>query len=79
MLLYWLALLLVRLVETETEEGWELVRDEIDRIHRVDLRTKDRDFQVVTKLKDRQRKLLKSLELTPRRAIRSAQLRTAAA
>ena len=78
-LLCWLALLLVRLVETETAEGWELVRDELDQIHRVDLRTKDGDFQVVTKLTDRQRKLLKSLGVTPPKALRSARLATAAA
>jgi transposase len=78
-LLCWLALLLVRLVETETEEGWELVRDELDQIHRVDLRTKDGDFQVVTKLTDRQRKLLKSLGFTPPKVASSVRLRTAAA
>lgn len=78
-LLCWLALLLVRLVETETGEGWELVRDEIDQIHRVDLRTKNGDFQVVTKLTERQRKLLKSLELTPPKAVSSARLRAEAA
>ena len=77
-LLCWLALLLVRLVETETGQGWELVRDEIDQIHRVELRTKDGDFQIVTKLTGRQRKLLRSLELTPPKAVSTARLQAEA-
>jgi hypothetical protein len=78
-LLCWLALLLVRLVETETGEGWERVRDELDPIHRVDLRTNHGDFQVVTKLTEEQRKLLKKLKVTPPKAVSSARLATAAA
>jgi len=64
-LLCWLALLLVRLVEIETGCGWERVRDELDRIHPVDLRTKDGASQAVTKLSAEQCKLLKALEITP--------------
>jgi len=73
------ALPLVRFGETETDQGWERVRDEFAPSHRVDLRTNSEDSQVVTKLTDRQRKLLKSLGVTPPRTTCSARLRTAAA
>lgn len=40
MFLCWLAPLLIRLVEIETDQGRERLRDEIGQIHRVDLREK---------------------------------------
>lgn len=78
-LLCWLALLLVRLVELETGRGWERVRDELDQIHRVDLRTKDGAFQVVTKLTPEQRKILKTLEITPSKQVQAARFDAPAA
>jgi len=78
-LLCWLALLLVRLIELETGPGWERIRDELDQIHRVDLRTKDGAFQVVTKLAPEQRKILKTLEITPPKQVQSAHLDAPAA
>ncbi len=78
-LLCWLALLLIRLLEIETGRGWERVRDALDQIHRVDLRTKDGAFQVVTKLTPEQRKILKTLDIPPPRQLQTARLDTAAA
>jgi hypothetical protein len=78
-LLCWLALLLVRLVEIETGQGWERVRDELDQIHRVDLRTKDRALSVVTTPTDEQRKLLKRLDIPPPKRVQAIQPTPAAA
>jgi transposase len=78
-LLCWLALLLVRLVELETGQGWERVRDALEAIHRVDLQAKDGAFQVVTNLNAEQRKLLKALDVTPPRRVCKAHLDAQAA
>lgn len=78
-LLCWLALLLVRVVEIETGRGWERVRDELDQIHRVDLRTKDGAFQVVTKPTTEYRKILKTLEINPPKQVQAARLDAPAA
>ncbi len=68
-----LALLLVRLVEIETGCGWrERARDDLDRIHRVDLRTKGGTFQVVAKLSAEQRNLLTARKITPPRQVQAA-------
>jgi hypothetical protein len=78
-LLCWLALLLVRLVERETGQGWERVRDELAALHRVDLVAKGGRFQVVTKPTADQRKLFKELDLTPPRPVQAARLDASAA
>jgi hypothetical protein len=75
-LLCWLALLLVRVVERETGQGWERVRDELAALHRVDLVAKDGHFQIVTKPTAEQRKILKSLGLTPPKPVQAARLDT---
>lgn len=78
-LLCWLALLLVRLVERETGQSWEHVRDQLTALHRVDLVGKDGRFQVVTKPTAEQRKLLQALDLTPPRPVQAARLDSSAA
>jgi len=78
-LLCWLALLLLRHIELETGRGWERIGDELNQIHRVDLRTRDGAFQVVTKLAPEQRNILKTLEITPPKQVQSAQLDAPAA
>jgi hypothetical protein len=69
----------LRLIELATGRGWERVRDDLDQIHRVDLRTKDGAFQVVTKLTPEQRKSLKTLEITPPKQVQAARLDAPAA
>jgi len=73
-LLCWLALLLVRVVETETGRSWELVRDELEQIHRVDLSGKEGAAQVVSKPSDEHRNLLRALEIPPPKPIRAPRL-----
>lgn len=64
-LLCWLGLLLIRIVETETGESWERVRDELEQIHRVDFRTDDGAFTLINELTAKQRNLLSRLEIEP--------------
>jgi len=78
-LLSWLALLLVHLNELETGRGWDRVRDELDQIHRVDLRSIDRAFQVITKLTPEQCKILKTLKIHPPKQVQAAHLDSPAA
>lgn len=73
-LLCWLALMLIRIVERETGRTWERLREDLDRIHRVDLRSKDGLVQTVTELDARQRKALSSLEIRPPKRLQSASL-----
>ncbi len=79
LLLCWVALLLVRLIESETGQGWERVRDELAAIHRSTTSAKNGRFQVVTKTTTEQRKLLKSLQRTPPKPVQKAQLDASAA
>ncbi|MFB6368581.1 MAG: IS1634 family transposase [Gemmatimonadota bacterium] len=62
-LLCWLGLLLVRLAEKETGESWEKLRDELQQIHRVKVRTEDGTFELVTEPTPTQRNLLSNLEI----------------
>jgi len=78
-LLCWLALLLVRLVERETGQGWERVRDELAAMHRANLLAKDGRFQMVTTPTQKQRKLLRKLELTPPKPVQKVELHASAA
>jgi len=78
-LLCWMALLLVRLVERETGQGWERVREELSTMHRIDLLTKDGRFEVVTTANPEQRKLLKALRLTPPTSVQKVHLDPSAA
>jgi len=71
-LLCWLALLLVRVIERETGQTWDRMREELDRIHRVDLCAKDGAFQVTTRLTAQQRKLFKDLDIAPPKQVQTA-------
>jgi transposase len=72
-LLCWLALLLVRLAENESGDTWERLRDELEQIHRVDLRSKDGRVRVVTELSAKQRKALSRLGIAPPRPVQQAE------
>jgi hypothetical protein len=61
--LCWLALLLLRVAETETSETWRNLRNELDRIHLVTLATSQGTVAQRTELTHGQRRILKALEL----------------
>ena len=63
-LLCWLALLLIRVIETETGESWEGIRDEMAKMHRIFFSSKDGTAQLTTTPTNRQRNLLKRLKIT---------------
>jgi transposase len=71
-LICWLALLLIRLIEVETGDTWELLRDELEQVHRVDLRSKDGAVRLVTELSADQRKPLSRLAIPPPKQLQSA-------
>jgi transposase len=73
-LLCWLALLLVRVIETESGESWDRIRNEVEEIALVTLRSKDGAFQLPTTLTETQRKLFKTLKIEPPKRVRSASL-----
>jgi hypothetical protein len=61
--LCWLALLLLRVAETETTDTWRNIRNELDRMHLVTLATSEGTVAQRTELTHRQRQILKALEL----------------
>jgi hypothetical protein len=61
--LCWLALLLLRVAETETADSWRNLRNELDRMHLVTLATSEGTVAQRTELTHRQRQILKTLEL----------------
>ncbi len=61
--LCWLALLLLRIAETETQDTWRNLRNELDRIHLVTLQTSAGTVSQRTELTHRQRQILKALDL----------------
>jgi hypothetical protein len=61
--LCWLALLLLRVAETETADTWRNIRNELDRMHLVTLATSEGTVAQRTELTHRQRHILKALEL----------------
>jgi hypothetical protein len=61
--LCWLALLLLRIAETETADTWRNLRNELDRMHLVTLATNEGTVAQRTELTARQRHILKALEL----------------
>jgi transposase len=73
-LLCWLALLLIRVIETETGATWDLISDELQQIHQVDLRSKDGAVRLVTDLTANQRKPLSRLAIPPPKAVQTASL-----
>jgi transposase len=69
-LLCWLALLLVRIIETETSATWEALRDELDEVMLTRISSKDGKVEIVSNLSPDQEKILKNLQLSPPRRIR---------
>jgi hypothetical protein len=61
--LCWLALLLLRVAETETNDTWRNLRNALDRMHLVTLATSEGTVAQRTELTHRQRQILKALEL----------------
>jgi transposase len=61
--LCWLALLLLRVAETEVADTWRNIRNELDRMHLVTLATSEGTVAQRTELTHRQRQILKALEL----------------
>src|SRR5262249_7298491 len=71
-LLCWLALLLVRVIETETGESWARLRDEFEDLALVTLRGKDGTAEVVTTPTPTQRDAMKKLSIPSPRPVRRA-------
>jgi len=61
--LCWLALLLLRVAETETGDTWRNIRNELDRMHLVTLTTSEGNASQRTELTAQQRRILKALDL----------------
>jgi Transposase DDE domain len=61
--LCWLALLLLRVAETETGETWRNLRNELDRMHLVTLETNEGTVSQRTELTAGQRRILSALSL----------------
>ena len=61
--LCWLALLLLRVAETETGETWRNLRNQLDRIHLVTLATSEGTVAQRTELTPDQRRILSALSL----------------
>jgi transposase len=59
----WLALLLLRIAETQAGDSWRNLRNELDRVHLVTLATSDGTVAQRTELTHRQQRILKALEL----------------
>jgi hypothetical protein len=78
-LLCWLALLLVRVIETETGQSWVRLRDELEDLALVTLKGKDGAAEVVTTLTPAQREALNKLAIPPPRPVRRAAINSAAA
>ncbi|MDA8068154.1 MAG: transposase [Actinomycetota bacterium] len=61
--LCWLALLLLRVAETEAADSWRNLRNELDRMHLVTLATSEGTVAQRTELTAGQRRILKALKL----------------
>ncbi|WP_408010354.1 IS1634 family transposase [Pseudalkalibacillus sp. A8] len=69
-LISWLALLLVRIIEVETDETWEQLRKEMNRLHLGHFSTKDGDLYQRTTLTSKQRQTFAALGLeTPPKVV----------
>jgi hypothetical protein len=61
--LCWLALLLLRVAETATQDTWRNLRNQLDRMHLVTLATSEGTVAQRTELTPRQRRIFKALDL----------------
>ncbi len=64
-LICWLALLLVRLAERQTDQTWRNLRRELERLHLVTLAGAAGHIQQTTRLTDPQREILARLQIDP--------------
>jgi len=64
-LICWLALLLVRLCERQTDDSWRNLRRELERIHLVTLAGAAGQVQQTTRLTPEQREILDRLQVEP--------------
>jgi transposase len=69
-LLCWLALLLVRVAESDSGMTWASMREELDEVMVTKLRSKDGRLEIVTDLTESQRNILRKLDIRPPRRIR---------
>lgn len=69
--LCWLALLLVRLAEAESEMTWDAIREAMEDLSLVKLGTKDGRVEMLTDSTDEQRNIMKMLGVTPPRRFRN--------
>ena len=70
-LICWLALLLVRIAEVETEMTWSKIRTEMDRLHLGKFFHKDGRVLQYTELTNLQRNILKKLKINPPKQIKN--------
>jgi transposase len=68
-LLCWLALLLVRIAEVETEHSWASIRRDMQRLNLVEFLTKDGRILQHTELTHDQRNLLNKLKFKPPKSV----------
>jgi len=73
-LLCWLALLLVRVMERKAGESWGRMREELEELRLVTLRTVEGTVQLVTEPTAAQRKILASLSIPLPRRVRCLEL-----
>ncbi|MFF5234512.1 transposase [Dactylosporangium sp. NPDC000521] len=67
--LCWLALLLIRIIETTTSRAWPAIRDELQRLHAVTYTGPAGTFRQTTTLTKTQRDILAALDIEPPKAI----------
>ena len=70
-LLCWIALLLVRLAETESGMTWDGIREAMEDLSLVKFGTKDGRVEMLTDTTDEQRNIMKNLDVTPPRRVRN--------
>ena len=70
-MLCWLALLLIRIAELETDMTWPRVRAEMERLHLGEFLHKDGRILQYTEMTVIQRKILKLLKIAPPKEIKS--------
>lgn len=68
-LLCWLALLLARMAEVKAGISWDRIRQELDRLHMVEIKGACGHVLKRTELTEEQRRIFKALDIKPPRAI----------
>jgi len=73
--LCWLALLLIRVAETETGQTWDRIRHEMEQLRLGEFLTEKNRYLQYTELTSEQRKILKKLKIKPPKTIKSIENR----